>query len=128
MAALSAGRLCAAAALLLLGCSAATPRPAPREGHTLVRCAGPAREVFAVGDFNGWKASGAPLLPEPGGSFSAWIPLPAGPALVACERHLAGGSVGLEPPLNAERVVDDGFGGHDGLFDVAPPTRPGGGS
>jgi hypothetical protein len=116
MAALIRPSLALALVGLVAGCAGGSVRPRALDGKVLVRCAGPATRVVAVGSFNGW-GPGITLKSLADGRFEAALALPPGPVVVACERHSANGAVVIEAPLNADRVVDDGFGGKNGVFD-----------
>jgi hypothetical protein len=83
----------------------------------LFRCHAPgAREVVLVGDFNGWDPEADPLAPAPDGWWQLAVRLPAGSFTYV---YLADGVVVV--PEDAEVVVDDGFGGRNGLIRVELP-------
>lgn len=94
----------------------ATPTLAP--GEFLVRCRGGAARAWAVGSFNGWERPGAPLQRGQDGVFARILTPGPGPVLVACLLEERSGEARMEPPLNAERLIDDDFGGQNGLYDV----------
>lgn len=74
-----------------------------------------AREVSLVGDFNGWNPAAHPLKPVQDGWWEVEVRLPAGSHTYA---YLVDGSA--VTPTDAEVVVDDGFGGKNGLIRVEP--------
>lgn len=74
-----------------------------------------ARAVSLVADFNGWDPAASPLHPEEDGWWRTEIRLPAGSHQYA---YLVDGAV--MAPADAEAMVDDGFGGRNGLIWVAP--------
>ena len=80
----------------------------------LFRCHAPgAREVSLVADFNGWDPEAHPLAPARDGWWQAEVRLPAGSYAYA---YLVDGRAVV--PGDAEVVVDDGFGGKNGLVRV----------
>jgi len=94
--------------------------PALRESDArMFRCHAPgAREVSLVGDFNGWDPAAHPLRPGGDGWWQVEVRLPAGSHLYA---YLVDGET--VPPADAEALVDDGFGGRNGLVWVRPADR-----
>ncbi len=91
--------------------------PAVRENDArLFRChATQAREVSLVGDFNGWNPESHPLEPAGDGWWQLEVRLPAGSHLYA---YVVDGVT--VAPADAEVLVDDGFGGRNGLVRVEP--------
>jgi 1,4-alpha-glucan branching enzyme len=91
--------------------------PAIREDDArLFRCHAPqARAVALVGDFNGWDPEANPLQPGADGWWQLEVRLPAGSYLYA---YLVDGVAVV--PEDAEVLVDDGFGGKNGLIRVEP--------
>ena len=100
-----------------LGLPLGAVAPAIHENDARVfRCRAPgAREVSLVGDFNGWDPAVHPLGPASGGWWQVEVRLPAGSYTYA---YLVDGVA--VPPGDAEVVVDDGFGGKNGLIRVEP--------
>ncbi len=92
--------------------------PAVHEGDPrLFRCLAPgAREVALVGDFNGWDPEAHPLVPATDGWWQLAVRLPAGSYTYA---YLVDGAT--VAPGDAEVLVDDGFGGKNGLVRVESP-------
>jgi hypothetical protein len=90
---------------------------APREDDAIrFRLHAPeAQSVSLVGDFNGWDPAANPLRRAGGGWWEAEVRLPAGTYQYA---YLVDGAA-VTPP-EADVTVDDGFGGRNGLLDVAP--------
>ncbi|MFH1833836.1 MAG: hypothetical protein ABH877_02330, partial [bacterium] len=71
--------------------------------------------VFVVGGFNGWDPTRTPLRgPAPDGTWDCVIALPPG----AWRYALVVDSVWVKPP-GASRYEEDGFGGVNGILDVA---------
>jgi len=87
--------------------------PTLRENEArLFRCHAPgAREVSLVGDFNGWDPAAHPLEPDRDGWWQVEIQLLAGSHQYA---YLVDGKT--MAPADAEALVDDGFGGKNGLI------------
>lgn len=87
--------------------------PTLRENETrLFRCHAPgAREVSLVGDFNGWDPAAHPLEPDRDGWWQVEVRLLAGSHQYA---YLVDGKT--VAPADAEALVDDGFGGRNGLI------------
>lgn len=80
----------------------------------LFRCHAPgAGAVALVGDFNGWDAVAHPMAPAPDGWWQIEVRLPAGSYLYS---YVVDGIA--VTPADAEVVVDDGFGGKNGLIRV----------
>lgn len=83
----------------------------------LFRCLAPdAREVALVGDFNGWDPEAHPLAQARDGWWQVAVRLPAGSHTYA---YLVDGVA--VAPADAEVLVDDGFGGRNGLIRVESP-------
>jgi len=80
------------------------------------RCHAPsARAVSLVGDFNGWDPAAHALRPGRDGWWQTEVRLPAGSHQYA---YLVDGLTVV--PADADAIVDDGFGGRNGLILVAP--------
>jgi hypothetical protein len=98
---------------------AAAGEPAVVEGG-LVRFrlrAPEAAAVFVTGDFNGWDPSADPLQPSGAGWWETVVPLPPGTHQYA---FVVDGAW-LPPPAPAT-LVDDGFGGRNGVLRVPGGT------
>lgn len=94
------------------------PMVAPlHEGDARVfRCHAPgAGQVSLVGDFNGWDPAANPLEREGGGWWRTELRLSAGTYQYA---YLVDGVA--TAPADAELLVDDGFGGRNGLVHAEP--------
>lgn len=74
-----------------------------------------AAKVSIVGSFNGWNPGAAPMARAGGGWWEASVLLPAGTHQYA---YLVDGEA-VTPP-ESEIVIDDGFGGGNGLIRVQP--------
>jgi hypothetical protein len=74
-----------------------------------------AEEVTLVGDFNGWDPRSDPLRPAGDGWWEGTVVLPAGSFQYA---YRVDGK--LVTPPEADTVVEDGFGGANGVIQVTP--------
>jgi hypothetical protein len=110
--------LCAIVWATLAGCVHA-PTAGDSPGLTRIECHGEAGEVWAIGSFDGWQGR-LPLRRDAEGRYVAQVPLPPGRSLVVCVRRTSGGARVTEPPLNAPATEDDGFGGRNGVYEIAP--------
>lgn len=85
---------------------------APPGGPSPLRLHAPAAQrVSVVGDFNGWRPGATPLERSGGGWWSVQLDLAPGRYLYA---FVVDGEI-LAPP-EADILVDDGFGGRNGLL------------
>ena len=94
------------------------PQAAPLRANEarVFRCrAATAREVSVVGDFNGWDPAANPLRPAGDGRWQTEVRLPEGSHEYT---YLVDGEA--VTPADADATVDDGFGGRNGLIQVAP--------
>jgi 1,4-alpha-glucan branching enzyme len=96
----------------------APPSGDPRvlEGEVRFRVqAAAARSVAVAGDFNGWSETATPLERVADGWWELRLRLPAGSYQFV---YVVDGE--WRTPDRAETLVDDGFGGANGLFRVPP--------
>jgi hypothetical protein len=93
--------------------------PVPVAGPCAFRILAPdAQDVFLVGDFNGWDPRADAMTSTPGGWWKRSVDLPPGTFQYA---YLVDGR--LVTPPEADTVVDDGFGGRNGVIRVAAADR-----
>ena len=87
------------------------------EGNVHLRVHAPgARNVSVAGDFNGWQPDRAPLRPAGNGWWEIHISLEPGSyeyLYIIDGRWVA--------PPEAKLLVNDGFGGQNGILEVLPP-------
>lgn len=98
---------------------AAAPAPPVEDDVLRFRVHAPgAKSVSLVGDFNGWDPSVHPMTRGDGGWWEVGITLPAGSYQYAYRVD----GVTVTPP-DAEVIVDDGFGGRNGVIVVSEKSR-----
>jgi hypothetical protein len=90
--------------------------PPPEAGPVRLRLRAPAADaVSVVGDFNAWRVGADPLRPVGEGWWEVDLDLVPGRYQYA---YVVDGEV-VSPP-DAQILVDDGFGGRNGLLEVGP--------
>lgn len=76
--------------------------------------------VAVAGSFNGWNGAETRLAEKRPGEFSGFVPLAPGVYRLQLVVHRPDGSESWVAPPGLARYEPDGFGGRNGVVEVAP--------